>query len=136
MEIRPGTIRKGHYQLLQGALQFDKPITETRHMNSPIDPNDTMDLCRVSSHDEIEVVIMSMGPLKAPRPDSLLALFFQLRWSILKNDVVDIIQEFFTMASFRNGLNKTNPILSPKKKECKPPLDFGPLPSVMSSTRL
>ena len=45
----------------------------------------------------------------------------------MKNDVVDIIQGFFTLASFRNGLNKTNPILIPKKKECKSPLDFWPI---------
>jgi len=51
-------------------------IPDSFHLISTVDPTNTMDLCWIPSLEEIEVVIKSMGPVKAPGPDGLPALFF------------------------------------------------------------
>ena len=68
------------------------------------------------SGDEIEVVIQSMGPTKAPRLDGLPLLFFQSGQAPIKEEVVEMTQTFFLFLTFIECVNDANLVLIPKKK--------------------
>jgi len=65
-----------------------------------------------------------MGLTKVPRPDGLPLIFFQSDWSIVKEEVVETHPKFFSFGVFMEGINDTNLVLIPKKKECLSPTDF------------
>lgn len=44
---------------------------------------------------EIHNIVKSMQPIKAPRLDGMLALFFQKYWSTIGNEVISMIQNAF-----------------------------------------
>ena len=55
-----------------------------------------------------------MHPEKAPGPDGMTAFFYQQSWSIIKKDVVDMVNSFLTTGSINGRLNVTNICLIPK----------------------
>ncbi|WOG89983.1 hypothetical protein DCAR_0209224 [Daucus carota subsp. sativus] len=57
-----------------------------------------------------------MNPDKAPGPDGMTPAFFQKHWGIVGRDVVKLTRHFFTTGELSPGLNTTNLVLIPKKK--------------------
>jgi len=76
-----------------------------------------MGLCCIPLCNDIEATIKSMGLTKAPDPDGLPHLFFQLGWDVIKEDVVELIQNFSISGGLNEQVNDANPILIQKKKE-------------------
>jgi hypothetical protein len=52
---------------------------------------------------------------KAPGPDGFSLAFFQVCWSILKEDIMNIFNYFHDHCSFKKSLNATFLALIPKK---------------------
>uniref|UniRef100_A0A803NH35 Uncharacterized protein n=1 Tax=Cannabis sativa TaxID=3483 RepID=A0A803NH35_CANSA len=74
--------------------------------------------------DEVKATLFDMHPDKAPGPDGMTSAFYQKFWSVVGSDVVDVVQLFFNSNSIPQGLNDTNLVLIPKKKN---PVSMGDL---------
>ncbi|KAJ6843969.1 uncharacterized protein M6B38_295315 [Iris pallida] len=66
-------------------------------------------------------------PNKAPGPDDFSSGFFKRHWDILKFQVVEVVQEFFTKGKLLKELNHTFLTLVPKKEGATALADFRPI---------
>ena len=55
-----------------------------------------------------------MHPEKSPGPDGMTALFYQQSWSVIKMDMVNMVNDFLSSGSFDDRLNMTKICLIPK----------------------
>jgi hypothetical protein len=76
---------------------------------------------------EIQKVIFSMNPNKAPGPDGFSAGFFQKGWSVIGDDFCDAILEFFLHGKLLKEVNSTILTLIPKKKNASSMGDYRPI---------
>ena len=58
-------------------------------------------------------VIQQMGPLNSPSPDGMLVLFYQKYWSIVGNDVTDVVFNFLNNGDFIDEVNQIFIVLIP-----------------------
>src|ERR1044072_3110055 len=65
-------------------------------------------------HAEVKDAVFEMGPLKAPGPDGLQALFFQYQWHIIGNSVIQFVQQCFNDPQQVTQVNETLLVLIPK----------------------
>nr|GEW33459.1 RNA-directed DNA polymerase, eukaryota, reverse transcriptase zinc-binding domain protein [Tanacetum cinerariifolium] len=73
----------------------------------------------VVSSDEIKKAIWDYGSDKTPGPDGFTLDFFKKYWSIVGNDVILTVKEFFFTGSIPNGCNPSFITLIPKCKAKK-----------------
>ncbi|PNY02575.1 hypothetical protein L195_g025887 [Trifolium pratense] len=69
--------------------------------------------------DEILRALKSIGDLKAPGMDGFGAKFFKSTWSIIKNDVIAAVMEFFYDEKIYSAINSTLVTLIPKHSAAK-----------------
>ena len=112
-------------QAMQGMVvhYFENLFTS----NENVDPQEIVDLldpivtsqanaalCNEYIDEEIGTALFQIGLLKAPGPDGLPSRFFQRNWSILKEDVIKAVKEFFVTGIMPPGVNDTCIVLIPK----------------------
>lgn len=66
--------------------------------------------------EEVKNAVFQINPDKAPGPDGTTPAFFQKYWPIVGGDVVELFTNFFWNGDIMVGLNETNIVLIPKKK--------------------
>ncbi|XP_056847407.1 uncharacterized protein LOC130498081 [Raphanus sativus] len=71
-------------------------------------------LTAVATEKEVRVALFMMHPEKAPGPDGMTALFYQQSWSVIKYDLVNMVNDFLSSGNFDDRLNLTNICLIPK----------------------
>lgn len=81
------------------AVVTDIPKTAAKEMN--------LSLEAVYTREEVEIALKQMEPLKAPRPDGLLPLFFQHYWQDIGDEVSQVMLNFLTTSSFPSSINHT-----------------------------
>lgn len=67
----------------------------THNFHPRISTSMNMDLTRPITREEIKQATFSIHPFKALSKEGLIGLFFQKYWSIIGNDICDIVQSFF-----------------------------------------
>jgi hypothetical protein len=84
-------------------------------------------LCADFTEKEISDALFQIGPLKAPGPDGFPARFLQTNWDLLKQEVVQAVQCFFSTGVMPEGVNYTVIVLIPKKNDPEALKDFRPI---------
>lgn len=70
-----------------------------------------MMLMALALEEEVKKTLFMMHPKKAPGPDGMTALFYQQSWSVIKDDVVKMVNDILRSVSFDDRLNLTNIVL-------------------------
>ncbi|GAV61100.1 hypothetical protein CFOL_v3_04628 [Cephalotus follicularis] len=85
---------------------YDKRITgeQVRSLGSPI------------SRQEVKDALWSQNPSKAPGPDGYTGSFYRAAWSLVGEDCIDAILDFFATGYMPQCLNATILALIPKLK--------------------
>eukprot|EP00253_Pinus_taeda_P012273 PITA_12273 len=84
-------------------------------------------LCREISLEEVEEAIRSMPNDKAPGPDGFTINFYKACWSIVKQDVWEVVEDSRRSGTILKSLNSTFLALIPKIEEAKTPDKFRPI---------
>ncbi|KAL1191046.1 putative ribonuclease H protein [Cardamine amara subsp. amara] len=84
-------------------------------------------LTKVITEKEVKNALFAMHPEKAPGPDGMTALFYQRFWYSIKDDLVQMVKDFFNSENFDQRLNETNIWLIPKKEKPQRMADFRPI---------
>ncbi|GAU28119.1 hypothetical protein TSUD_295560 [Trifolium subterraneum] len=71
-------------------------------------------LTMLPSYDEIKSAVFSLNKDSAPGPDGFGAFFFQHYWDIVKEDVLNVVLDFFTTSWILPGFNSNLIALIPK----------------------
>jgi hypothetical protein len=91
--------------------------------------NDQMndDLCKPYSNEEIKAALFQMGATKAPGPDGFPAMFYQVHWDLVENDVCDAVRSFLGGADIPEGFCDSVIVLIPKVTNPKHLSKFRPI---------
>ncbi|KAG6728212.1 hypothetical protein I3842_02G162400 [Carya illinoinensis] len=92
-----------------------------------IEPQVASWLERAFEEDEVHDVIRKMEKDKVPGPDRFSMGFFQTCWEVVKEDIMNVFQEFFHAGKFTKSLNATFIALIPKKSGASEVKDFRPI---------
>ena len=84
-------------------------------------------LIREFTNEEVVAALKQIHPNKAPRPDGMSVVFFQKYWSIVGNNVTNMVINVLNHNIPIPKLNKTNISLIPKINNPKRMTDFRPI---------
>ena len=76
------------------------------------------------SVDEIKPALFQMGPTKAPGPDGMNALFYQIFWHIVGDNVITAVLDFLNSSYMVPEINYTYIVLILKVRSPKKMADF------------
>ncbi|KAM6565848.1 uncharacterized protein LOC133031191 [Cannabis sativa] len=100
---------------------FTSNVADYSTVVEEITPSITMDqnmsLLRPVLEEEVRSALFNMHLDKSLGPDGMTPSFFQKYWEIVNSDVVNQVCQFFANGSIPDGLNDTNIVLIPKKKQ-------------------
>ncbi|XP_058741658.1 uncharacterized protein LOC131614046 [Vicia villosa] len=83
---------------------------------SLVDESMNNTLTNLPSMEEVVVVVFSINKDSAPGPDGFGAIFYQSYWDIIKEDVANVVLEFFQSGWILPGFNSNALVLIPKVK--------------------
>ncbi|KAL8090281.1 hypothetical protein AgCh_039666 [Apium graveolens] len=114
---------------------YDKMFTATEtqweeivnKVPSSITEVQNKELLREVSVEEVRSALFHMHPDKSLGPNGMTPGFFQKHWSLVRNDIVLMVKKFFTEGVLLDGLNDTNLVLIPKKKNPSSVSDLRPI---------
>ncbi|XP_060961840.1 uncharacterized protein LOC133032039 [Cannabis sativa] len=92
-----------------------------------IDEDQNNLLLQPISTDEVRHALFQMHPDKAPGPDGMGPGFYQKHWDVVGPDIVNMVTDFFATGMISSGLNVTNLVLIPKKKNFISMSDMRPI---------
>ncbi|KAM6583771.1 hypothetical protein CsatB_010773 [Cannabis sativa] len=112
-----------YFHELFSSSQTDwRDVTSSVQMHASFQQN--VELLSPVSNEEVRKALFQMHPDKFPRPDEMTSGFFQKCWPIVKDDIINMVKQFFHNGPLPTDLNKTILVLIPKKKQ---PMDMGDL---------
>jgi hypothetical protein len=87
--------------------------------------------------EELQLVIAHAPKEKAPRPDEFIGLFFSWCWNIIKHDLLEVVEYFFSMnQQDLHFLNRAYIVLIPKKTCPQKVADYRPISLIQSFAKL
>ena len=91
--------------------EFDNFLTQ---VTPGITPQMNQRLLRIATESEVKEALFMMHPEKATGPDGMTALFFQHSWHFIKDDLIDMVNNFLVFRDLDPRLNITNICMIPK----------------------
>ncbi|KAL8157814.1 hypothetical protein AgCh_002506 [Apium graveolens] len=98
---------------IAASTDFEEVIEYTPHL---ISLEQNLKLVSDVTREEVKSALFQMHPDKTPGPDGMTPAFFQKHWDILGENIFKMTRDFFTTGVILQGLNDTNIVLIPKKK--------------------
>ena len=86
---------------------------------SKVDEHMNENLCKPYTNEEIKAALFQMGPTKAPGPDGFPAMFYQVHWDLLQDEVCDAVRSFLGGAEIPEGFCDSIIVLIPKVSNAK-----------------
>ncbi|XP_042041255.1 uncharacterized protein LOC121786687 [Salvia splendens] len=103
------------YSTLLGTKKTLEPIKVDINRQGPlVSEEDSRDMVRAISVEEIKEALFGIGNDKAPGPDGYSSTFFKKQWERVGKDVVDAVNEFFETGQLLKNFNTTVISLIPK----------------------
>ncbi|XP_057803038.1 uncharacterized protein LOC131018330 [Salvia miltiorrhiza] len=84
-------------------------------------------LTMIPDEGEIAAAVFDMDANSAPGPDGFSGMFFEKCWQIIKVDVIQAVQRFFSHSYLPSGCNASTMILIPKKEQVSVVGDLRPI---------
>ncbi|WRX16202.1 Reverse transcriptase domain - like 10 [Theobroma cacao] len=84
-------------------------------------------LCAVPTMSEVKEAVFGIDKDSVAGPDGFSSLFYQHCWSIIANDLLYAVKDFFRGARLPKGVTSTTLILLPKKSDAIKWKDFRPI---------
>uniref|UniRef100_A0A2N9H333 Reverse transcriptase domain-containing protein n=1 Tax=Fagus sylvatica TaxID=28930 RepID=A0A2N9H333_FAGSY len=114
------------YEHLYIEMGYSRPLLDGMQF-SAISDEDAVWLERPFDEEEIVGVVQGFNGDKAPGPDGFSLAFFQHCWSVVRDEVLAVCQEFHEHCHFERSLNATFVSLIPKKHGADEIKDFRPI---------
>jgi hypothetical protein len=114
------------YEHLYMETGYSRPLLDGMQF-SAISDEDAEWLERPFDEEEIAGVVQGFNGDKAPGPDGFSLAFFQQCWSVVRDEVLAVCQEFHEHCHFERSLNATFVSLIPKKHGADEIKDFRPI---------
>ncbi|KAM0872963.1 hypothetical protein ACQ4PT_038412 [Festuca glaucescens] len=109
---------KGMVQHFYEDLFSSEPVesmdTVLEAIPAKVDDQMNASLCKPYSNEEIRAALFQMGPTKAPGPDGFPAMFYQVHWDLVQNDVCDAVRSFLRGDDIPEGFCDSVIVLIPK----------------------
>nr|GEV14517.1 hypothetical protein [Tanacetum cinerariifolium] len=116
-----------HYEMFIGMAGAPINFNSINFFNSFLDAKEANYMIREVSEQEIKDALFSIGDDKSPGPDGFTAVFFKEAWTIIVDDVINAIGEFFRNGNILKELNHTIIALLPKIKSPTRVTDYRPI---------
>ncbi|GJX05624.1 hypothetical protein Tco_0191540 [Tanacetum coccineum] len=116
-----------HYEMFLGHEGETSNFNYANLFNVRLNDQDTQDMVREISNQEVKDAIFSIGDNKSPGPDGFTAAFFKEAWNIIANDVYLAVREFFRNGTLLKEINHTIIALLPKVKSPSRVNDYRPI---------
>ena len=98
---------------------------------------DLQHLEEVFSEDELKVIVQDIAAEKAPGPDGYIGAFYKSSWTVIKEDVLQAVNYFYSRHDQHfNLLNNAHIVLLPKKTDASCVGDYRPISLSHSVTKL
>jgi hypothetical protein len=94
------------------------------------------DISHPFSKEEIDAVILDLPTDKAPGPDGFNSLFFKKAWTIIREDIYRLCNDFFSHKADLKSINSSYITLVPKKDNPEIVSDFRPISLLNSSLKI
>ncbi len=99
----------------------------TTNTNEEADHNNQLPAPTPPTEDQILALLKGMKKDASPGPDGLNVGFYIAAWPWIKQDVTEMVHQFYNTGNFQTGMNHTNITLIPKTKNPTSPADFRPI---------
>lgn len=129
-------ILKKHFQSLLQEPQIDKVFSIGSLLQTKLDSDQSKELEREFSLQEIESALRSTDKTKAPGPDRINAGVLTMLWPEIKNDVLKFFKDFHHSGILPKGSNSSFIALIPKRPNASHPSDFRPISLMNALTKL
>ncbi|GKA91486.1 putative RNA-directed DNA polymerase [Tanacetum coccineum] len=116
-----------HYETFIGQAGDTNGFDDSNLFTTRLDDQVALNMIHGVTDREIKDAMFSMGDDKSPGPDGYSAAFFKEAWSIVGDDVIKAIREFFTNGKLLKELNHTIIALIPKVQAPSRINDYRPI---------
>lgn len=110
---------------------FTATNTEVSRVINTVDSrvNPAQNSCMLApvQYKEVKTSLFGMHPDKSPGPDGMSPRFFQKYWQVVGDDIVKLVQNFFTTGKFEEYITETNIMMIPKKQNPETMADLRPI---------
>jgi ATP phosphoribosyltransferase len=109
----------------QGRMEVIQRIT--RHIPRLVTEEQSINLNKPISKEEIDQVVQKMPNEKAPHPNGFTVEFSKSCWEVVKHDIYEVVEDSRRLASILKALNATMITLIPKENEARTPDYYRPI---------